>query len=488
MIRTTARANASWLAGLALCAGGAWALSAEDDGTVVLRPGQDFQAIVAGSPEGTRFELEPGIYRRHTIHPKSRQKFVGRGEVILSGAMELSDWSREGEFWRSQRLPPPLPFHGECLEGRELCTAREDLFFNDRVYQRVGSLEDLGPGRWYYANRSAHLADDPTGHAVELSVTPLAFGSDAKDVLLKSLIVERYASDAQEGAIYADHGRGWRIYEVIARWNHGAGLSFGPETQVKGGSFSHNGQIGIAGSGGEGSRIQRVEIAFNNYAGYNPRWEAGGTKFWETTGLIVKNSCIHHNDGPGLWTDNDNIGTIYQGNKVFLNGYEGIKHEISYDAIISDNIVLKNTTKGVDNWLWGSQILIQNSSNVKVYNNLVETANQFGNGIGVIYQERGTGAYGPWKSLNNLIYDNTIVHRIGRGQSGIVTDTGDSGFLRDGGNSFDRNTYIVADGTFEHWRFNDSNETWEGIEALGHEQAGELIVEQAIPTTLSCTR
>ena len=47
---------------------------------------------------------------------------------------------------------------------------------------------------------------------------------------------------------------------------------------MEGGSFSHNGQIGIAGSGGEGSRIEGVEIAFNNYAGYDADWEAGGTQ------------------------------------------------------------------------------------------------------------------------------------------------------------------------------------------------------------------
>ena len=50
--------------------------------------------------------------------------------------------------------------------------------------------------------------------------------------------------------------------------------------------------------------------------------------------------------------------------------------------------------RAIDNWLWGSQILIQNSSNVKVYRNLVEIAADFGNGIGVIYQDRREEAHG----------------------------------------------------------------------------------------------
>ena len=77
-------------------------------------------------------------------------------------------------------------------------------------------------------------------------MTPTGFGGDAEDVVLENLIVEKYASDAQEGAIFIDDARGWLLSNVVARWNHGAGLSFGPETEVQGGSFSHNGQVGIS--------------------------------------------------------------------------------------------------------------------------------------------------------------------------------------------------------------------------------------------------
>ena len=485
MIQMTARRSTICVIASAVLAAGAYALAAGDDGFVVLRAGQDIQAVVARSPEGTRFLLEPGVYRQQTIYPKNGQRFVGQDGAVLNGAMELKAWTKEAGIWRAEGLPPPLRFHGECADGRDLCKLREDLFFNDRLFERVASLDELGPGRWYYADGRAYLADDPTGRPVELGVTPLAFGGAAQGVVLRNLIVEKYASDAQAGAIYADDARGWRISDVTARWNHGAGLSFGPETRVLGGSFSHNGQLGIAGSGGEGSRIQGVEIAFNNYAGYDPRWEAGGTKFWATKGLIVRRSCIHHNAGPGLWTDNDNVGTIYEHNKVFKNAYEGIKHEISYEAIIRHNLVARNATSGRDNWLWGSQILIQDSSNVDVYENLVESAGAFGNGIGVIYQDRGSGAYGRWQAVNNSVHHNRIVHRGRRGRNGIVTDTGDDRFWRDAGNSFDSNTYIVADRTFEHWDFTHL-QAWDGIKALGYEENGALLVERPAAIRLSC--
>ena len=278
-----------------------------------------------------------------------------------------------------------------------------------------------------------------------------------------------------------------RFSDVTARWNHGAGLTFGPDTRVTGGAYSHNGQLGLGASGGAGSRVQGVEIAFNNYAGYDPAWEAGGTKFWQTRGLLVRNSCIHDNAGPGLWTDTDNLNTVYDGNKVFRNANEGIKHEVSYAAIIRNNLVVGNGI-GSDDWLWGSQILIQDSSNVKVYHNLVEVAGQFGNGIGVIYQNRGTGAYGPWQAVNNSVHHNTIILRGRRGQNGVVTDTGDAQFWRDASNSFDWDSYVVADRATKYWTSNDRERCWDHVEDLGFESNGELTVEQRAPMILSCDR
>ena len=39
-------------------------------------------------------------------------------------------------------------------------------------------------------------------------------------------------------------------------------------------------------------------------------------------------------------------------------------------------MVAHNGTSGFDVWLWGSQILIQNSANVEVYDNLVEVSDR----------------------------------------------------------------------------------------------------------------
>jgi hypothetical protein len=173
---------------------------------------------------------------------------------------------------------------------------------------------------------------------------------------------------------------------------------------------------------------------------------------------------------------------------VFANASEGIKHEISYHAVIRDNVVAGNG-QGYDNWLWGSQILVQNSSNVEVHDNVVEVAADAGNGISIVHQDRGEGAHGPWHAVDNTVHDNTVVHLGSHGQNGVAMDTEDDWFWRDANNRFDRNTYVVADRETEYWTGNDRDALWQDIVAdLGFEKNGELIVEQRAPMELSCDR
>jgi hypothetical protein len=140
----------------------------------------------------------------------------------------------------------------------------------------------------------------------------------------------------------------------------------------------------------------------------------------------------------------------------------------------------------VDEWLWGAQILIQNSQNVEVHDNVVEVSNEFGNGIGVIHQDRGDGAYGPWSAINNTVHQNKVIHLGDGGRNGVVTDANDNWFWNGDNNRFDQNTYIVAVRWSEYWSANDRDVMWEEVRDLGFEKNGELIVQQRAPMNLSC--
>lgn len=449
-------------------------------------PQDDLNAIVQRNPENTVFVLEPGIYRRQSIEPKNGQQFVGKDGAILSGAVVLKNWSKEGDFWIAKGLPDPLEPHGECLDISPGCRFREDLFVNDKVYKRVLSRAEIGPQTWYFEGHEAYLLDDPSGKRVELSVTPRAFSGKASNVQLRNLTVEKYASQAQSGAIEARRGRNWSFIDVTARWNHGIGLFVGQGTRIVNGSYSHNGQMGLGGSGGD-VVIDGPEIAYNNYAGFSYGWEAGGFKFVDTQHLVVRNACVHHNNGVGMWNDIDNIDTVFEQNKVFDNFRIGIAQEISYSAKIRNNIVAHNA-RHRDGWLWGSQILIQNSQNVEVYGNVVEVAADYGNGIGVIHQKRGDGKYGPYVSMNNYVHDNRIIHLGVHGRSGFAVDYERDWFFTKGNNRFDDNTYVVPNREGRYWMLRDGNRDWKGVQAAKMEQDGRLVVQKLRPMKLTCDR
>ena len=106
-----------------------------------------------------------------------------------------------------------------------------------------------------------------------------------------------------------------------------------------------------------------------------------------------------------MWADIGDVRVSYLNNLVVGNSRAGIAHEISHSATIEGNTVCFNGA-GFDVWLWGSQIVLQNSDNNVVYNNSVVVGSG-GNGIGLIYQPRMLGNKSAQTS-NNTIAANYV--------------------------------------------------------------------------------
>lgn len=445
---------------------------------VMLQPGDDIQSIVDAQPAGTDYILAPGTYREQSVVPQDGDTFAGQPGAVLSGARLLEGFEPTGDLWSIGGQSQESERHGSCdapdelsdIEDYKGCRFAEQLFINDEPLWQVTSPEELAAGRWYFdynADR-IYLADDPTGHVIETSTTAAAFQGGAADVSIRGLIIEKYASRAQRGAIHGGGGLRWIVADNEIRLNHGFGLRIGPDMQVLNNYVHHNGQVGLGGVG-DRSLVQGNEIAYNHTAGFLEEWEAGGAKFAVSEGLVLRDNWVHHNSGRGLWTDIDVVDTLIVDNLVEWNTRAGIVHEISYAAQILDNTSRYNGL-GFDGWVWGAQILVQNSSDVLVSGNTVTVSEDGGNGIAIVIQSRGSGDLGPYVSDRVSVTNNVITHLGIRGANGspngcASVDT-----------QFDQNRYEAPAEWFDATNFEwCAVLTWDGFLLAGQEPDGTRI-------------
>lgn len=456
------------LAGGTIAGAASVAIQPAATGTAVA-PGQDIQERINSMPDGTVFRLTAGVHRLTSpLTPKSGSSIIGDPGAILSGARLLTGFQRSGSSWVVGGQTQQGEVHGDCESEYPRCGHVEDLFIDNTLLRHVGSLSEVGPGKWFfdYDNDRIYIGDDPNGKQVETSVTRYAFGGSAENVTIANLVVEKFAVPAQSGAIAGDNGRNWTVRDSEVRFNHGVGVRIGHGMKVLRNNIHRNGQMGIGGIGDD-VLVEGNEIAFNNTAHFEAGWEAGGTKFVKTRNLIVRANNSHHNNGPGLWTDIDNIHTTYEDNRIEDNAGPGIFHEISYNAVIRRNTARRNGLN-FHPWLLGAGIHIAASSNVEVYGN---TVSDNGNGITAVQQPRGTGAHGPWVVENLWVHDNVVT--MTSGMSGVGQDFGDNSYFTSRNNRFTNNTYHLGSNAAPFaWMNGTHNESsWRGF---GHDTTGQF--------------
>ena len=182
-----------------------------------------------------------------------------------------------------------------------------------------------------------------------------AFTQHASSVMIEHLTIRNFISLQDQGVVNHDSGNGWTIaYNSIVN-NKGAGMMSGANQIVRYNCLASNGQYAInayqAGNGITDIVIDHNEIAGNNTG----NWEkvqpgcgcTGGLKLWAVRGAALTNNYVHDNLGVGLWADMNNVGIEMAGNYISDNDGEGIMYEISYNASIHDNTLIRNA------WVYG---------------------------------------------------------------------------------------------------------------------------------------
>ena len=447
-------------------------------GAIILHPGDNISALVSAAPAGATFYFEPGVYRGVSLAPKDGQTFIGAEGAILNGSAVLTNWTQSGNLWviGGQTQQGPVNSSAEFLPSTQRPGHPDSVFLDNTPLKPVDALSKVVPGTFYldYAADKIYIADNPAGHTIEAGKLTDAFHGNAMNVTVQNLVIEKYDPEIGNGAINGDQS--WTIQNNEVRLNYSVGITVQDGSQVIGNYVHDNGEVGVGG-GGNNVLVQGNELASNGFwSGIDPLWEAGGLKFAQTDNLVVRGNYSHDNNGSGLWGDIDSINTLYEDNVVVHNTINGISYEISYNAIIRNNTLVGNGYGDTRGWGWGSEINIQNSQNVQVYGNRVDMTGG-GNGIVLIQQNRGSGAYGTYTTTGNQIHDNIIVDHDGHGYIGGFADYNQSGMLN-GGNTWSNNQYFMSDGGGRfQW---GGSETFPQFKAAAHETGS---ISQSYPDT-----
>lgn len=441
-----------------------------------IAPGASIQEAVDRAGAGGRFCIGAGVHRMQIVRPRNGQAFFGEPGAILDGSQPVTRFARSGRFWVASGQPPPLESRGSCLAGRP-CLRRAALFIDGVPLRQVATAQEMGPDTFLFdpAAGTLSLARDPAGRAVDSARAAFAFSGQAEDVEISGLVIEKYNSLAQYGAVQAAGGRRWRIARSELRFNSGAGVVLGNGAILQDSDVHHNGQLGVGGTGA-GFSILRNRIRANNTHGYDPDWEAGGLKLAVARDVVLRENHVHGNDGPGLWCDIDCEGVLFEANRVEENRGPGIFYEISRRATIRNNSLRRNGA-GPRAWVWGAEIQVAASAEVEVVGNDLTVA-PGGHGIVLVDQgrphARGGGFY---QTRDNTVHDNTTTYEaIGRcgGTSDVPAGSPQAGIIEAGNNRYDRNTYRYRRG-FEPLFLWGPEMTFAGFRKAGQEANGRLV-------------
>ena len=419
---------------------------------MVVVPGDDVQARINANPAGTTFCFAAGKYRfSSALTPKSNDIFDGGGAAIFDGAKDISSLLvPSGSVWVASGQTQSLSYGGvPCESAKPLCQQADDVFFDGGPLIRVGSVAAVGAGKFYFdqAADKIYIGNNPAGHVVEASVAAEAFhgmGTGTDGVIWRSLIVQHFGLHGIQCRGLLD-----KVDHSTIRWNHGDGLQDCPKVVYS--ELRANGKDGYVFGGSIGNSqgpylFDHNTVADNNYAGFDPGWEAGGAKFMQMAHLTVTNNIVTGNDGVGLWTDWGNQFVTYDSNTIANNTSSGISHEASYDATISNNTLTANGSS-CSSTLCDSGIMMNDSQNVAIYGNTL-IDNQ--NGIGLTQTDRGSTGLGPLVTQNDSIHDNWITHS---GRTGLVQWVNDGSYYTGRNNHFIHNTYVVcSDPTSFIWK------------------------------------
>jgi parallel beta-helix repeat protein len=393
-------------------------------GEITIALGQDPQAAINAAATGSSVCFKAGKHRlTGALSPQSGQILRGEPGAILSGAIDItSGWTHKGTVWTRHVILPNAPQKSGLPRGltceddvANTCVHAEDVFVDGVQPRRVGSASAVKAGEYFVAYDGGDAVDvtvGTLGKTIEIATEPFAIDVSQPNVTLRHLVVEDFATPADNGAITL-HASGILVDQLEARNNHAAGIKhYASGTTIQQSWFHHNGQLGIFSSGATGGVVTHNEFDHDNADLFlTTDGAAGGIKI-SSDSLTVEYNFVHDNKNRGIWVDSGASAITIAGNLVQDNYSNGIMYEISSGANIHHNTVLRNALEnpkgrqdpGCTALACGGGIVLNNVSQACVYANTL-TGNM--NGVSVIEKYRQSTT--PVNRTRNVtIYDNHV--------------------------------------------------------------------------------
>lgn len=179
-------------------------------------------------------------------------------------------------------------------------------------------------------------------------VTSPFTGSLPSGVQMIRLDFSLYASAIGQSAM--NSGNSWTYWKCYGHHCKSSAFRLGISGLISGGKCFDNGETGIfAHHPATNGIIEHMEIYDNNLQEWNdPREQAGGLKLVGPQGLLThmttRHCHVHHNNGSGIWYDQNGGYHTIEDNISEFNTMPGIHYEICQDgpAWIRRNIVRYN--------------------------------------------------------------------------------------------------------------------------------------------------
>lgn len=238
----------------------------------------------------------------------------------------------------------------------------------------------------------------------------------ASDVTVDGLDISGSTAGAQQGTIDVPQGAANRLTLRNVHVHDGDGTGI----KIRGGSgdlienveIDHMLQLGYGFGQTTGLVMRDSKIHDNNYTDkYDPDWEAGGGKMVQSSGALFANNQSWGNHGPGFWDDIYDHGTVFRGNRAWHNTRAGIMVEVSFNDVVTNNVLWDNYYGQSRVWWQTASILSHSSTGTQITGNVIY---QTDIGIGVDAQARpdwpGVHPYQNIRVEGNTIIDcNTLV-------------------------------------------------------------------------------